>query len=1101
MKSQSSGAGPRSDSDLNTDSFRGREQFNPAEKAVQLAETLLRDSLAGSSSAEESRMNRMAALIEHPNAKWLSLLMTDRIGRSSNAERTARAWRAMTKRFGIGDGFSAVDRFLIRLGCFASRFVPGLVIPAVQNRLRAESRDVILPAEDKALARYIEMRETSGARVNLNQLGEAVLGEEEAENRLAAVLSLLERDDVECVSVKISALFSQINLTAWDESLSEIKDRLRIVFRAAQQRKKMVNLDMEEYSDLELTTAAFKQLLSEDEFRDFSAGIALQAYLPDSLRVQRELTKWARERISRGGVPVKIRLVKGANLAMEQVDAEWHGWRQAPHPEKAATDAAFKQMLEFACQPDNAAAVRTGVGSHNLFDIALALVLREENQVRDSIEIEMLEGMAPAQSQAVQDAAGGLLVYAPVVHEKDYGSALAYLIRRLDENTQPGNFLANLFSLRPGSTAWEEERDKFLAAWEKRHQVSDRPCRATLPGRAVGSKFGNEPDTDWTQPMNRNRLTEASADREAPPTAGEKEIESALALASASQAPWEAVSENRRARLLGQCADQIAEARFDLIALIRDEGKKAAAEADSEVSEAVDFARYYAVTGKTSEGLQSSALGTVAVVPPWNFPLAIPCGGILAALMAGNTVVVKPAPEAVRTCWRLVNLLWQAGIPREALHFVACPDGAAGKKLIEDPRLAAVILTGSIATGRLFRQWRPTLPLFAETSGKNGIIVTAMADRELAAKDLAYSAFGHSGQKCSAASLGILEAEVYDDAAFRRQLRDAAASFLAGEASDPCSKVTPLVQAPGDDLLRALTTLELGEEWLLEPRVSPEDPCLWTPGIKLGVQGGSWFHRTECFGPVIGLMRAKDLDEAISLQNGVEFGLTAGIHSLDEEETEYWKSRVEAGNLYINRGITGAIVGRQPFGGWKQSSIGPGAKAGGPNYVNLFRRFGDEAPQLPGQVRASYEEAWENHFSRRHDPGALRCESNEFLYRSRGGVLLRLPRRDRGAEWRAGLASDLCGVPLVISRGSEESEAELAERLPELIEDEGIELLRGAGDRFSLGETLLRAAAEVDLDWINTPLCQSGRIELTRWLREQTVSEIRHRYGNVITYA
>ena len=332
-------------------------------------------------------------------------------------------------------------------------------------------------------------------------------------------------------------------------------------------------------------------------------------------------------------------------------------------------------------------------------------------------------------------------------------------------------------------------------------------------------------------------------------------------------------------------------------------------------------------------------LGVVVVAPPWNFPLSIPAGGVLAALAAGNGVILKPAPEAVLVGWHLAQALWDAGIPSEALAFLPCPDGDVGRGLITDPRVDAVILTGSVETARRFLAWRPALTLFAETSGKNAMIVTALADRDQAIRDLVRSAFGHDGQKCSAASLAICEAEVYEDEVFRRQLRDAAASLPVGDAWDPASRITPLTQPPGEALRRALTTLDEGEAWLLEPRRLGTGERLWSPGIKLGVRRASFFHRTECFGPVLGLMRAENLDEAIDLADDTPFGLTSGIQSLDDREVDRWVERIHAGNLYVNRPTTGAIVGRQPFGGWKASSVGPGAKAGGPNYVLQLARW------------------------------------------------------------------------------------------------------------------------------------------------------------------
>ncbi len=1069
------------------------------EAAVVLAGNLLRQSLNETSAAEAAQMERVANMIGHPAAKSLSLTMTDRMHRSNDSSRVARMFRRLVDRYGSSTGFSLLDRVLLNLGSIGSRILPGVVVAAVRKRLRNESSGVILPAEDAALTAFLKKRRAAGSRININQLGEAVLGEDEAHRRFQALMHMLERDDVDYVSVKISAIFSQINLVAREQTLTAIKERLRPLYRSALAKDKFVNLDMEEYRDLGLTVAAFRELLDEPEFDQLTAGIVLQAYLPDSIPAQEELVKWAKLRVADGKAPIKMRLVKGANLAMERVEAELHGWRAAPHRSKHDTDACFKRMLEFGCCPENAAAVRLGVASHNLFDIALALVLRERNGVEEFVEIEMLEGMAPAQSRVVQKEAGSLLFYAPIVNHEEFGSALAYLIRRLDENTAQGNFLASLFSLRPGSPSWIEQRDRFLAAWQARHEVTEQSYRTRLPVRDPEG-FSNEPDTDWTQEENRKRLIEACADVNAVPQSGAEEIETTLAAAREALTDWRTTPAEKRAALLRDCADQLAATRFQSIALLRDEGKKAPMEADTEVSEAIDFARYYAGCAPTADGIDAEPLGTVVVTPPWNFPFAIPCGGVLAALAAGNTVILKPAPESVRIGWWLVRQLWAAGIPRDVLQFVACSDGEVGRRLIDDPRTSAVILTGAYETADKFRSWRPDLRLFAETSGKNALVVSALADRELAAKDLIRSAFGHSGQKCSAASLGILEREVYEDHVFLRQLFDATASLAVGDASDPASIVTPLIQPPNERLLRALTTLDDGEEWLVKPAVSPDDPCLWSPGIKIGVKPGSWFHQNECFGPVLGLMCADDLDHAIEIQNAVEFGLTAGLHSLDEREIAHWKSKVEAGNLYINRGITGAIVQRQPFGGWKRSSIGPGAKAGGPNYVNLLRTLRDDgalAALTDKQIEENYREAWTGHFTANHDPAGLRCESNDFRYRPCRGVLLRLSggnsQEDDAAERRARIAAEVTGVPLVISRANRESEAELISRLPQLAE--GVEFFRSTGE--AIGPELLRTVFDADLNWIDAPLVSNGRIELTRWTREQSVTETRHRYGNI----
>ena len=292
------------------------------------------------------------------------------------------------------------------------------------------------------------------------------------------------------------------------------------------------------------------------------------------------------------------------------------------------------------------------------------------------------------------------------------------------------------------------------------------------------------------------------------------------------------------------------------------DGGKIISEADHEVSKAIDYAEYYRhqiVRMHQMKDIRWEPKGTVLVVSPWNFPCSIPAGGVLAALVAGNCVLLKPASNAVLVAWNVINALWDAGIPKEVLQFIPCDRELANDRLIIDSRIKTIIFTGSTASARQFLQMRPGLDLAGETSGKNSIIITAMADRDLAIQELIQSAFSHNGQKCSSASLAILEAEVYDDPGFRHQLKEAAASLKVGPAWDLSSQISPLILAPGDVLKRGLTSLEENEEWLLEPKQDAENPHLWSPGIKLGVQPGGFTHQTELFGPLLGLMRAESL--------------------------------------------------------------------------------------------------------------------------------------------------------------------------------------------------------------------------------------------------
>jgi RHH-type proline utilization regulon transcriptional repressor/proline dehydrogenase/delta 1-pyrroline-5-carboxylate dehydrogenase len=1054
---------------------------NVTERASALAAELLAAALSAQSPQERAESGRLARMMNDPRGKAFTVQMVDQVFRSRNPRHQAARFRALLEKFGAPAYLSPGQRRLMRSGALASRVAPALAMRAVAARLRQDTAQVILPAEPAPLQRYLAARRAGGIGVIVNQLGEAVLGEREAAWRLDALLGLLNDPNVAAISVKLSSIHSQINLLDWEGTLASVSERLRRLYQAALPGRKFVNLDMEEYRDLHLTLAAFQRVLNEPDFRSLRTGLVLQAYLPDSWTALKRLTDWALARVAAGGAPIKLRLVKGANLAMESVDAEWHGWPRAPYLSKAETDANFSRMLDFACDARRARAVNLAVGSHNLFDIALGLVLRQDRGLGSLVEFEMLEGMAPHQARAVRQAAAGLVLYAPVVHRGN---------RRLDENTAPENFLRDLFDLTPESESWKRQRAHFAASWENRAAAAVDPRRAKpLPRPA--DRFANVPDTDWTLESHRVTLADAlgrwRADARPAPEAAEVSV--ALEKMCAAQPAWEASGLEHRAELLRRCAEVMEQGRFDTIACMVHDSKKAAAEADPEISEAIDFARYYAQF-RPQPGVRMSALGIVAVTPPWNFPYAIACGGVLAALMAGNAVVLKPPRETAATAWHLVRQLWQAGIPRQMLSFLPCAEAAERRALITDPRVAAVVLTGSCQTARLFLDLRPSLRLFAETSGKNSIIITSQADRDLAVKDLVKSAFHHAGQKCSAASLAILEAEVYDDPAFRAQLLDAAASLPVGAATNPASVVPPLIRPPGQDLRRALTTLDEGEEWLLCPRQLGDDSCLWSPGIKLGVQRRSWFHRTECFGPVLGLIRAASLEEAMAIQNDNDFGLTAGLHSLDEEEIALWRERVEAGNVYINRAITGAIVQRQPFGGWKGSSFGPGAKAGGPNYVAQFARF-----EETGATADTYELWWRDYFSRAHDPSGLRCETNIFRYRPCRGVVLRLEESDTRSLELARIAAQICGTRLCVSLSGKESEESLAARLPALAAE--AEFLRTVHPP---SDALLRSAYAAGLNWIDAPLLADGRHELTRWLREQSISETRHRYGLIIDY-
>ncbi|MCB0225445.1 MAG: proline dehydrogenase family protein, partial [Anaerolineae bacterium] len=375
-----------------------------AQETVALAEDILRVAQMNQKDKEKVQAEKIAGMIEDPNGKALTIALCDQAFRSHKPARIADQIQYLVKSYGMPRYMKQWEQVALGLAGVIGQVIPQVVVPPFVQRLRHETEAVILPGEEEPLQAYLKKRRDARISLILNQLGEAILGEGEAERRQQAYLDLLAREDVESISIKISSIFSQINLISFDHTVELIKEQLRLLYRTAmahqyrhpdgRETDKFINLDMEEYRDLHLTVDAFCQVLDEPEFLAYYGGLVLQAYLPDSYEIQKSLTEWSLKRMERGGAPIKIRLVKGANLAMEKAEASLHGWAQAPYDSKPQVDANFKRMITYACHPDRAKAVHFGIASHNLFEIAYGLLLRSVHQIEPYITFEMLEGMA-----------------------------------------------------------------------------------------------------------------------------------------------------------------------------------------------------------------------------------------------------------------------------------------------------------------------------------------------------------------------------------------------------------------------------------------------------------------------------------------------------------------------------------------------------------------------------------------------------------------------------------------------------------------------------------------------------------------------------------
>ncbi|EPR75374.1 Proline dehydrogenase (Proline oxidase) [Leifsonia rubra CMS 76R] len=1056
-------------------------------------------------------------------------------------------------------------RFAIFLGGTFAPLLPWLIVPIARKVLRGMVGHLIIDATPAKLDKALVHLRRDGVNLNLNLLGEAVLGDDEADNRLAGTRALLQRDDVNYVSIKVSSVASQLSMWAFDETVERVVERLTPLYLLALHapEKKFINLDMEEFKDLHLTIAVFEKLLDQPELLELEAGIVLQAYLPDALAALQGLTDWSMARRARGGASIKVRVVKGANLAMEHVDAVTHHWPMATWGSKQDSDTHYKRVLDWAFTPERMDAVRIGVAGHNLFDIAFAWHLAQERGVTDRIDFEMLLGMATGQAEAIKKDVGSLLLYTPVVQPSEFDSAISYLVRRLEENASTENFMSGLFELSTNEDIFVREQDRFLASlanltepFETSNRVQDR----SEPAALIGDRpFDNVADTDpaigenrdWGRAiLARSRDSKLGIDSiKAAGVSTTTQLNTIIETTTAAGRNWGGMPAADRAAILHRAGDEVETSRARLIEIMANEAGKTIAEGDVEVSEAIDFAHYYAERALDLDTIEDAKFvpsALTVVTPPWNFPVAIPAGSVLSALAAGSGVIIKPAKLSQRSAAVMVEALWEAGVPREVLAVVDLKDRELGRALVADPAVDRVILTGAWETAAMFRSWRRDLPILAETSGKNSIIVTPSADLDLAVADVTKSAFGHAGQKCSAASLVILVGSVGTSERFERQLIDSVRTLRVGLPHDPLTMMGPIVEAAQGKLLGALTTLAPGESWLVKPRQLDDEGKQWTPGVRTGVVPGSEFHLTEYFGPVLGVMHAKTLAEAIEIQNAVDYGLTAGIHSLDATEVARWLDEVQAGNVYVNRGITGAIVRRQPFGGWKRSRVGRSAKAGGPNYLMTLgeweaveqpaardikvRGLSDQVSSVIKKAQSGMEfeefdrvrraaesdqRAWETEFGISRDVSGLGVERNVFRYRpvpvtirlSEGQPMGHLVRLIAGAA-RIGSTihiSSAVPLPSLLTELLELGNAAVSVA-SSVVESDAQWLERAARGELKTSRVRLIGGSAIDLSeavegnpdvaiW-SGEVTTSGRVELLIFVHEQSLSITAHRFGN-----
>lgn len=1156
---------------------------------------------------EQEFHEMMLKMLKNPLNKVFLIELLDQSFRSKNGDRVADQLEYIFEKYESTDFFSSFEQILIWLFRDVGIYLSSISIPLFIQYLRNDISSIVIKGEDEVLAKHLQARRSEGTRVNINVIGEIVLSEQEAQKREEKYISILENPNIDYLSIKISNLFSQFIPHAHEHNLDRLSARLENIYEAAKTNRyidkdgtehfKFVNLDMEEYKDIETTIDLFKSLLSQERFKDLYAGIVIQNYLPDAIGLIKDLAKFARKRVESGGAPIKIRIVKGANQEMELTEASLRGWSSVTYASKAESDANFKVAMDYLIHPDVAPFVHIGVASHNLFDQALAMLLAKDRGVQEYVSAEMLEGMSEAAYKVLKQEKLDVILYAPTATKETFTNAIAYLVRRFDENTADQNFLRHSFGLKVDSPEWE----RLIQSYDESLRVVDSLdfCAYRKQDRNIGPKkesidlkkyhFENEADTDFVLKQNRKwaegirdkwQNIETAGGIKAYPVIGgvelkgssdicevidksqyhenkkvgsfvranADEMQQAIATAKSDPDGWRDLTHQERQRILMNVAHEFRLARADLIGIAAAEVGKVFTETDVEVSEAIDFLNFYPYSvAKISSltGVETSPKGVGLVISPWNFPIAIPAGGVAATLAAGNTVILKPASDAVLCAYMLCQCFWRAGISKNTLQFVPSNGSDVSKYMIASGNIDFTIFTGGEESAYKILQARPDMPLSAETGGKDATIVTAMADRDQALKNVIVSAFHNSGQKCSATSLLVLEKELYDDEKFKESLKEAVESLQTGTVWDFKNRIGTLSNLPAGNLKKSLTYLDEGEEWLVEPSFADDDnPYMMKPSVRWGTKNGNFCHMNELFGPVLSVMRAEDLHHAVNIVNATGYGLTSGIETLDAREIEYFKEHLLAGNLYINRGTTGAIVIRQPFGGMRKSAIGSGKKAGGFNYVSQFMNikydetnlyescttdfidsmrlflsrdtvFNDECEQALRHA-CHFAHWYEAEFLREHDYAHIRGESNVIRYLPVKSVLFRvedsddfievlatilaikmvgaklhisLPEKSRRAEyiWLEAKAASILGTDDMIVREDEE------ELISSMQKVERIRVLSAENITQNIYEKMADSAKYI----ASALFVAHGRIEMMHYFIEQSVTNSYHRYGNL----
>lgn len=858
----------------------------------------------------------------------------------------------------------------------------------IRQLVEQVARQFIAEHRPEAAANVIHALAAQGATCSLDMLGEQVLSEEEADRYAAQCLTLLRESLaayaslppsttlMSCgprvnLSVKPSALASRFDPISPTSSITQASQRVFPLLQLAAQQGALINLDMEQSELRDLTLALAKRLLVHPETEPRAElGIVIQAYLRDAEQVVDELLSW----LATHERTLTVRLVKGAYWDSEVAQARSRYWPVPVHQTKAETDSAFERLTErlLAASP----LVTTAIASHNLRSIAHAMAVAESlGLANDRLEFQLLYGMGEAIHAAILSRGYPVRIYTPI---GELIPGMAYLVRRLLENTANESFLRQDLSHEQDGEAllerptvgdgaidsadsmntaeafpWRVEPASDFSRDAARARFADalRTVRHSL-GRTYPMLIGDR-ETETTRSLISSNPTAPSVVIGRVSNASVADVDQAVAAAAAAYPAWARTPVRERAACLRRAAELIRDRHAELAAWEVFEVGKTWREADADIVEAIDYLEYYSwgmeALAKGKPALQAPGesnryryepRGVAVVIAPWNFPAAILIGMAGAALVAGNAVIIKPSEQSSVIAVQLAQLLRSSGIPPAILQCLPGSGEEIGAALVRHPGTHVTLFTGSKAVGlsiieaaaRVAPGQRFVKHVVAEMGGKNALIVDADADLDAAIIGILRSAFGYSGQKCSAASRLIVHERVCDRLLPR--LAAAVDRLVMDDPADVGTDLGPLIEASAQQrLLQAIDRAKRVGRVVYEYPSSrlPREGYFVGPVIAADVPPGDLLAKEELFGPLLSVFRARTFEEAIALANDTDYALTGGVYSRSPSNLQHAVDAFDAGVLYLNRPMTGALVGRQPFGGHRLSGLG--TKAGGPDYL------------------------------------------------------------------------------------------------------------------------------------------------------------------------